>query len=148
MAYTSSNNRAIHLALTRRGGFLVVNSPNTSRDDELRAKVRRLFTNRTTKQKKFEVIKDTSSRRTIVAPYEHTVDKIMQLIQAEREQAEKSLVTWAFQAEGATEPKFVSEPLAVAHRLVERLKELDPEFAEKMEAAPSNHPEPEQEGKK
>lgn len=57
------------------------------------------------------------------------------LLVDERRKVEKSLIQWALQAEPAssTGPAFATEPLAVAHRLIERMKELDPDFAKQME---------------
>lgn len=60
-------------------------------------------------------------------------DALAALLTQKSIEAEKRLIAWAFQAEAKSEPKFATEPLAVAHRLVERMKELDPEFAAKID---------------
>lgn len=77
-------------------------------------------------------------------PHDFDDDKLKNAIQAKFEQkleqrcreVQKELIAWAFQAESKLEPKFATEPLAVAHRLIERLKELDPDFAQRMEGPP------------
>jgi len=64
---------------------------------------------------------------------------IVDYILSSNKRAEKELIIWALQAEAKSEPKFATEALAVAHRLVERLKELDPEFEAYLKGEGSVH---------
>lgn len=59
------------------------------READLKKKVRRIFSSRVHNYKKFEVVSEDGGK-TIVAPYESTIDKILTILTSHIEEAERA----------------------------------------------------------